>query len=119
MARPGGFKLLFDAMHGVAAPYAQAVLGRELGCGPECFLHAESQPDFGGLHPDPNLAYASDLVKAMGLLPNGAPDGAVGDAAAGVPDLGAAADGDADRNMILGKQVRGGWMDTIAARKLL
>lgn len=107
VARPGGFKLLFDAMHGVAAPYAQAVLGRELGCGPECFLHAESKPDFGGLHPDPNLAYASDLVKAMGLLPTGAPDGAVGGAAgAGVPDLGAAADGDADRNMILGKQVR-------------
>lgn len=108
VSRPGGFKLLFDAMHGVAAPYAQAVLGRELGCGPECFLHPDSKPDFGGLHPDPNLAYASDLVKAMGLLPSGAPDAGVRDAAA-VPDLGAAADGDADRNMILGKQV-GGWL---------
>jgi hypothetical protein len=91
-------------MHGVAAPYAQAVLGRELGCGPSCFLHPDSQPDFGGLHPDPNLAYASDLVKAMGLLPSGAPDAEVGGAGA-LPDLGAAADGDADRNMILGKQV--------------
>jgi phosphoglucomutase len=105
VARPGGFKLLFDAMHGVAAPYAQAVLGRELGCGPSCFLHPDSKADFGGLHPDPNLAYASDLVKAMGLLPTGAPDPSAGDAAA-LPDLGAAADGDADRNMVLGKQVR-------------
>ena len=106
VARPGGFKLLFDAMHGVAAPYAQAVLGRELGCGPSCFLHPDSQPDFGGLHPDPNLAYASDLVTAMGLLPTGAPDPASAGDAAALPDLGAAADGDADRNMVLGKQVR-------------
>lgn len=92
-------------MHGVAAPYAQAVLRRELGCAPSCFLHAESKPDFGNLHPDPNLAYAEELVKAMGLLPSGAPDPSVADAVAAVPDLGAAADGDADRNMILGKQV--------------
>lgn len=106
VSRPGGFRLLFDAMHGVAAPYAQAVLGRELGCAPSCFLHADSRPDFGGLHPDPNLAYAEELVKAMGLLPSGAPNPNVGDGgAAGLPDLGAAADGDADRNMILGKQV--------------
>ncbi len=102
VARPGGFKLVFDAMHGVAAPYAQAILGQELGCPPSSFLHADNLPDFGGLHPDPNLAYASELVAVMGLLPTGAPAPAA--VAADVPDLGAAADGDADRNMILGKQ---------------
>jgi len=103
IARPGGFKLVFDAMHGVAAPYAQVVLGKELGCPPSTFLHASSKEDFGGLHPDPNLAYASDLVKVMGLLPSGAPDPSMVEDK-DVPDLGAAADGDADRNMILGKR---------------
>ena len=47
--------------------------------------------------------YLQDLVKAMGLLPTGAADSTVSPEA--VPDLGAAADGDADRNMILGGQV--------------
>jgi len=103
IARPGGFKLVFDAMHGVAAPYAQVVLGQELGCPPSSFLHPDSKEDFGGLHPDPNLAYASDLVKTMGLLPSGAPVPPSADSE-DVPDLGAAADGDADRNMILGKR---------------
>ncbi len=43
--------------------------------------------------PDPNLTYAHDLVNRMGL----------GDhAPSTIPDFGAACDGDADRNMILG-----------------
>ena len=46
--------------------------------------------DFGGIHPDPNLTYAHDLVKLMWK-----------DSA---PAFGAASDGDGDRNMILGKQ---------------
>ena len=46
--------------------------------------------DFGGLHPDPNLIYAKDLVDLMWS------DNA--------PDFGAANDGDGDRNMILGKR---------------
>eukprot|EP01027_Heterolobosea_sp_BB2_P007471 GEZU01011116.1.p1 GENE.GEZU01011116.1~~GEZU01011116.1.p1 ORF type:complete len:343 (+),score=139.32 GEZU01011116.1:979-2007(+) len=41
-------------------------------------------------HPDPNLTYAEDLVKRMYS----------GESA---PDMGAASDGDGDRNMILGK----------------
>lgn len=49
--------------------------------------------DFGGCHPDPNLTYAPDLVKKMGVFENR--DDA--------PQFGAACDGDADRNMILGK----------------
>lgn len=53
------------------------------------------QEDFGGGHPDPNLTYAKELVSRMGLGKN--PD-------SNPPEFGAAADGDADRNMILGKR---------------
>jgi phosphoglucomutase len=56
-------------------------------------MRCDVLPDFGGGHPDPNLTYAKELVDKMGL--NGA--------AANVPEFGAACDGDADRNMILGK----------------
>ena len=44
--------------------------------------------DFGGGHPDPNLTYAHDLVEIMW-----GPQ---------APVLGAASDGDGDRNMVLG-----------------
>lgn len=53
------------------------------------------QEDFGGEHPDPNLTYAKHLVHDMGLGSE-VPDF--------IPEFGAAADGDADRNMILGKK---------------
>jgi phosphoglucomutase len=46
--------------------------------------------------PDPNLTYAHELVSLMGLSSSHTPDS--------VPDFGAASDGDADRNMILGKR---------------
>ena len=49
-------------------------------------MKVEVLPDFGGGHPDPNLTYAADLVDGMSNR-----DG-----------LGAAFDGDGDRNMILG-----------------
>ena len=50
----------------------------------------------------PNLTYAKELVAKMGL----------GDAPSGdVPDFGAACDGDADRNMILGKDFSTGCQD--------
>ena len=52
-------------------------------------------PDFGGAHPDPNLTYAPELVEIMGLKDT---------AKVGVPDFGAACDGDADRNMVLGRK---------------
>jgi phosphoglucomutase len=57
-----------------------------------CYL----QEDFGGGHPDPNLTYAKELVERMGL----------GKSSSNVepPEFGAAADGDADRNMVLGKR---------------
>eukprot|EP00898_Chlorokybus_atmophyticus_P004305 jgi/Chlat1/4876/Chrsp31S08943 len=84
-----------DAMHGVAGPYAKRIYIDELGADPSCLLNCDPKDDFGGGHPDPNLTYAHDLVEQMGL----------GDhAPSQVPDFGAANDGDADRNMILGKR---------------
>jgi len=84
-----GFRLRFDAMWAVGGPYAQAILEGELGAPAGTVVHAEPLEDFGGLHPDPNPAYADDLIAhLMG------PD---------APDMGAATDGDADRNMVLGR----------------
>lgn len=84
-----GFRLRFDAMWAVGGPYARAILEGELGAPPGTVVHAEPLEDFGGLHPDPNPAYADDLVAHLM-----APD---------APDMGAASDGDADRNMVLGR----------------
>ncbi|CAA2978024.1 phosphoglucomutase, cytoplasmic [Olea europaea subsp. europaea] len=49
--------------------------------------------DFGGGHPDPNLTYAKELVACMGLGKTNTEQEP--------PEFGAAADGDADRNMPL------------------
>ena len=85
----GGFRIAFDAMHAIAGPYATEILERQLGAAPGSVMNGTPLPDFGGGHPDPNLVHAHDLVDIM----NGAD----------APDFGAASDGDADRNMILGK----------------
>jgi phosphoglucomutase len=93
------FAIHFDAMHGVAGPYARRILVDMLGADAKSVHNADPQPDFAGGHPDPNLTYAHDLVAAMGLNA----DGTVRkDAPANVPAFGAACDGDADRNMVLG-----------------
>ena len=83
------FTMVADAMHGVASVYMRDILMGEFGLPASCLLHAESRADFGGLHPDPNLTYAKELVDLM-LCEDG-------------PVFGIAADGDADRNMILGR----------------
>lgn len=85
----GGFRLRYDAMWAVGGPYAKAIIEGELGAPAGTVVHGEPLEDFGGLHPDPNPAYADDLVDHM--------------MAADAPDMGAASDGDADRNMILGR----------------
>lgn len=59
-------------------------------------MTSSKQEDFGGGHPDPNLTYAKELVARMGLGKSGTQDEP--------PEFGAASDGDADRNMILGKR---------------
>ena len=65
-------------------------------------LRCNPLPDFGGCHPDPNLTYADSLVKKMGLLSDGSPDLSVD--FSDIPSLGAANDGDGDRNLIAGAQ---------------
>ena len=110
LARPD-FSFVFDGMHGVAGPYARRLFVEELGAPEACLVRCEPLPDFGGGHPDPNLTYAADLVARMGLPPAAAAhdDGhSHGHPAATTPisttppSFGAACDGDADRNMILG-----------------
>jgi phosphoglucomutase len=73
----------------VGGPSAKAILEGELGAPAGTVVHAEPLEDFGGLHPDPNPAYADDLVAHL--------------MATDAPDMGAATDGDADRNMVLGR----------------
>ena len=84
-----GFTMRFDAMNAVTGPYAVAIFEDLLGAAKGSVVNAVPKPDFGGLHPDPNLVYAKDLVDFM-----------FSDQAT---DFGAANDGDGDRNMILGK----------------
>jgi phosphoglucomutase len=84
-----GFRMRFDAMHAVTGPYAHAILEGELGSGAGTVVNGVPLPDFGGHHPDPNLTYAKDLYDLM-MSP-------------AAPDLGAASDGDGDRNMIIGR----------------
>lgn len=91
----GSFKLCFDGMHGVSGPYARELFINKFGISEDQLMRCNILPDFGGAHPDPNLTYAPELVDILGLK----------DAAKeGVPEFGAACDGDADRNMILGKK---------------
>ena len=109
LSRPD-FSFVFDGMHGVAGPYARRLFVDELGAPESCLVRCEPLPDFGGGHPDPNLTYAADLVARMGLPPAAAAHGDAGHDAAHPPTpvsttppaFGAACDGDADRNMILG-----------------
>ncbi len=84
-----GFTLCFDAMHAVTGPYARLILEDQLGAPSGTVINAIPLEDFGGGHPDPNLVYATDLVKKV-----------YGENAL---QFGAASDGDGDRNMILGQ----------------
>lgn len=95
------FSFVVDAMHGVAGPYATKVFVDILGAPTSSLLNAVPKEDFGQGHPDPNLTYAHELVEIMGLHA----DGSISEKSAeGIPAFGAAFDGDADRNMILGRQ---------------
>ncbi|GFY96401.1 phosphoglucomutase/phosphomannomutase family protein [Actinidia rufa] len=90
------FTFCYDALHGVAGAYAKRIFVEELGAQESSLLNCVPKEDFGGGHPDPNLTYAKELVARMGLG-NSSSQGEP-------PEFGAAADGDADRNMILGKR---------------
>jgi phosphoglucomutase len=93
------FSMVYDNMHGVNGPYAKAAFVGELGQPESVCMNAVPKEDFNGCHADPNLTYAQELVKVMGLDRTGMPID-TGDSK--VPSFGAAADGDGDRNMILG-----------------
>jgi len=94
------FAMVYDSMHGVNGPYARAVFCGEFGLPEEAMMNSTPKNDFNGGHADPNLTYAKELVAKLGLTKTGealpVPPGT------SVPNFGAAADGDGDRNMILG-----------------
>ncbi len=84
-----GFTMAFDAMHAVTGPYAHEILEKRLGFAAGSVHNGTPLEDFGGHHPDPNLVHARVLYDLM-MLPE-------------APALGAASDGDGDRNLIIGK----------------
>jgi len=84
-----GFTMRFDAMGAVTGPYATEILENRLGFAAGTVVNGTPLEDFGGHHPDPNLIHAKDLYDLM--------------MGADAPDLGAASDGDGDRNLIIGK----------------
>ncbi|KAL3868833.1 hypothetical protein ACJMK2_041590 [Sinanodonta woodiana] len=83
-----GLNVLINAMNGVTGPYVKKIFVDELGAQKSNVVNCTPLEDFGGLHPDPNLTYAADLVNEL---------------AKGHHGFGAAFDGDGDRNMILGQ----------------
>ncbi|WP_375644926.1 alpha-D-glucose phosphate-specific phosphoglucomutase [Bartonella sp. MR100HLJHH] len=85
-----GLTLRFDAMHAVTGPYAHEIFEKCLGFSEGTVVNGIPLPDFGGGHPDPNLVYAKALYDLL-MSEQG-------------PDLGAASDGDGDRNLIIGRQ---------------
>lgn len=82
------FTIRFDAMHAITGPYAKEILENQLGAPEGTVINGIPLDDFGNGHPDPNLTYAKELVAEM-----------FSDQA---PTIGAASDGDGDRNMIIG-----------------
>ena len=83
--------LCFDAMHAITGPYATRILEDILGAPEGTVINGIPLEDFGGGHPDPNMAHAKELTTLM--LGNNP------------PTFGAASDGDGDRNMIMGANV--------------
>lgn len=82
-------RLRIDAMNGVTGSYVNEILVNALGASVDSVVRTKPLPDFGGIHPDPNLTYAKELVDAVRN---------------GQYDIGAAFDGDGDRNMIIGEK---------------
>lgn len=85
----GGFRMRYDGMHAVGGPYAHAIFEGLLGAPLGTVINGTPLEDFGGHHPDPNPVSAAELIDIM--------------FASDAPDFGAASDGDADRNMIVGR----------------
>lgn len=86
-----GHRIRYDALSAVGGPYAIEILEGLLGAPKGSVVNGIPLEDFGGHHPDPNPVYATDLIEHLD--------------AADAPDIGAASDGDADRNMIVGRKL--------------
>ncbi len=95
-----GFTLRFDAMSAITGPYATAILEGELGAAEGTVVNGTPLPDFGHHHPDPNPVHAKELFDIMF-----GPD---------APDMGAASDGDGDRNIVLGRGISVAPSDSLA-----
>ena len=95
-----GFTLRFDAMSAITGPYATAILEGELGAAKGTVINGTPLPDFGHHHPDPNPVHAKELFDLM-FGPN-------------APDMGAASDGDGDRNIVLGRGISVAPSDSLA-----
>ena len=85
------FHMRFDGMNAVTGPYAVEILERRLGAKAGTVMRSQPLVDFGGVHPDPNLVHAHELVELMNSDTPMA--------------FGAASDGDGDRNMVLGSGI--------------
>ncbi len=96
----GSISFCFDAMNAVTGPYAKKILIEQLEASADSVMRATPLDDFGGCHPDPNLVHAHDLAEMM--------------MQADAPTLGAASDGDGDRNMIVGKNAYVNPSDSLA-----
>lgn len=95
-----GFTLRFDAMNAITGPYAKEIFINRLGADSKSVVNASPLEDFGGLHPDPNPTWAKSLMDEM--------------YSPAAPDLGAASDGDGDRNMIVGRHTYVSPSDSLA-----
>ena len=88
-AASGTLSIAFDAMHAVTGPYAHEIIEQRLGFASGSVRNGTPLEDFGGHHPDPNLVHAKELYDLM-MSPE-------------APVIGAASDGDGDRNLIIGR----------------
>merc|ERR1719174_2814619 len=95
------FTMVYDSMHGVNGPYSKSIFIDELCQHESTCINFIPKDDFNGGHADPNLTYASQLVEIMGLNKKGEK---IDHFNRTLPSFGAAADGDGDRNMIMGSQ---------------
>ena len=100
------FEFVFDALNGISGPYALAIFNEIFKVPLENLDKCHPLPDFGGIHPDPNLVHAKDLDEKMDVFKK--------DLNKKVPDFGAACDGDADRNIIFGPRMLVSPSDSLA-----
>ena len=85
-----GFRMSFDGMHASTGPYARHILEHCLGAPEGTVINGLPLEDFGNGHPDPNQVHAKEVINLVNSRSE--------------LMLGAASDGDGDRNMIVGPQ---------------